>query len=187
MAKINGKGQARTYRSMDELIAITNEMTPATGSVILLSYHCCSRVGEVLRLKAEYVIGGELIFPAEITKCNKQREYPIDDAMSEILSKLPNKGLLFPGRSGTKPMTPNAVEKQLKRACDYLDSRGSHRGFSLHSGRRTMANNMMRGGSTLKELMDYGGWSSLTSVQRYLDTTAEDKLRAKANAVFPAA
>ena len=45
MAKINGKGQARTYRSIDELIEVTNEMSKPTAAIVLLSYHCCSRVG----------------------------------------------------------------------------------------------------------------------------------------------
>jgi len=49
------------------------------------------------------------------------------------------------------------------------------RGFSTHSNRRTWATKLDKAGVRLKTIQYLGGWTSMATLQRYLEVSEEEK------------
>jgi integrase/recombinase XerD len=87
---------------------------------------------------------------------------------------LPSSGYLFPGWGGEQPITRQACDLALRKACDRLGLRG----YSTHSNRRTWATRLDKAGVRLKAIQDLGGWSSMAALQRYLEVSEDEKVDA---------
>jgi integrase/recombinase XerD len=80
---------------------------------------------------------------------------------------LPTSGYLFPDRGGQGPITRQACDAALRKACDRLGLRG----YSTHSNRRTWATRLDKAGVRLKAIQDWG--ASMAVLQRYLEVSEE--------------
>ncbi|WP_199312443.1 tyrosine-type recombinase/integrase [Phormidium tenue] len=145
-------------------------------SLFSICYYTGCRVSEARQLRAEDVVGNTLVLRKATTKTKRTRAVPIHPKLRAVLqeAELPSRGYLFPGRSGQGPITRQACDLALRKACDRLGLRG----YSTHSNRRTWATRLDKAGVRLKAIQDLGGWSSMAALQRYLDVSEEEKVDA---------
>lgn len=152
------------------------ELKPQMRALFSICYYTGCRVSEARQLKAEDVVGNTVVFRKATTKTKRTRSVPLHPKLKEILGEtpLPNSGYLFLGRGGQGPITRQACDAALRKACDRLGLRG----YSTHSSRRTWATRLDRAGVRLKTIQDLGGWSSMAALQRYLEVSEEEKVGA---------
>ena len=119
-------------------------------------------------------MGETLVLRKATTKTKRTRAVPIHPNLKAVLeaAELPGSGYLFPGRGGQRPITRQACDLALRKACDRL----SLRGYSTHSNRRTWATRLDKAGVRLKAIQDLGGWSSMAALQRYLEVSEDEKV-----------
>ncbi|MBD2108180.1 tyrosine-type recombinase/integrase [Nodosilinea sp. FACHB-13] len=106
-------------------------------SLFSIYYYTGCRVSEARQLRAEEVVGNTLVLRKATTKTQRTRAVPIHPKLKAVLATadLPDGDYLFPGRSGEQPITQQACDLALRKACDRLGLRG----YSTHSNRRTWA------------------------------------------------
>ena len=176
MPKSDRNGQADIWLD-EQFDSVLMELRPERMKALFaICYYCGCRVSEARQLKAEDVMDASILFRRSTTKTQKTREVPISSKLRAMLEavELPSSGYLFPGRSGDRPVTRQACDLALRRACDYLGLKG----FSTHSNRRTFATRLDRAGVRLKTIQSLGGWESMQALQRYLDVSEEEKVDA---------
>jgi len=113
----------------------------------------------------------------------REREIPIPDALVEALKAHKAKS------NGSCQLVFST--KNCRVVLDHLDhckaiaerSRQNPDEFWLHKFRATWATSCLRAGVDLRTLMNWGGWSSLESVLRYLKPARSQEARAKVNAI----
>jgi integrase len=106
------------------------------GKVVQLLITTGQRRNQICSLRWSWVDRKEQCFrfPAEVMKGGRDHWLPYSDLTAAILETIPMKGdLLFPARSGGKPMTNQG---KIKGALDALCG---VKGFTIHDLRRTMA------------------------------------------------
>ncbi|NEP59618.1 MAG: site-specific integrase [Symploca sp. SIO2G7] len=175
MPKCDRNGKAELW-SDDQFEQVLAELNPNMRAIFSICYYTGCRVSEARQLRAESLVGNTIVFKKTTTKTKNTRAVPIHSKLKVILdeSDLPTKGYLFPGRNQDKPITRQACDKALRRVCSYLGLEG----FSTHSSRRTWATGLDRGGVRMKAIQELGGWSSMVSLQRYLDVSDAEKAAA---------
>lgn len=175
MPKHDRHDQAEIWTA-DQFEQVMGELSPKLRSLFSICYYTGCRVSEARQLKAEDLVGDTLVFRKATTKTKRTRSVPIHPKLREILdaAPLPNSGYLFPGRGGQQPITRQACDLALRKACDRLGLRG----YSTHSNRRTWATRLDKAGVRLKAIQDLGGWSSMAALQRYLEVSEEEKVSA---------
>lgn len=175
MPKQDRHDQAEIW-SADQFEQVMGELSPKLRSLFSICYYTGCRVSEARQLRAEDVVGDTLVLRKATTKTKRTRAVPVHPQLRLVLegAELPRKGYLFPGRSGEKPITRQACDLALRKACDRLGLRG----YSTHSNRRTWATRLDKAGVRLKAIQDLGGWSSMAALQRYLDVSEEEKVEA---------
>lgn len=147
--------------------------------MLMLSVSAGLRAQEIARLALYDVTDVEGAVTATIrvskyaAKYCRERPVPMLPQLQEALSlyirsRNLTKGPLFSTRHG-RPMTPNAVEKQLGR----IFRRADFRGASSHSGRRTFITRTSRrahlANCTLKDVQRLAGHASLSSTEAYIE------------------
>jgi integrase/recombinase XerD len=175
MPKNQRQGKAEIW-SDEQFEQLLTTLSPHSRSVVAICYYCCCRVSEARQLRAEDLVNGCIVFRRATTKTKTSREVDIHPRLAELLATadLPTQGYLFPGRDRDKPITRQAIDLALRKACDYL----GYQGFSTHSGRRSAATRMGNQGIPLHVIQAVGGWVSLDALQRYLGVTKEQKKEA---------
>lgn len=175
MPKRDRHDQAEIWTA-NQFEQVMGDLSPKMRSIFSICYYTGCRVSEARQLQAEDVVGGTLIFRKATTKEKRTRAVPIHPQLKAVLetADLPRTGFLFPGRSGEGPITRQACDLALRKACDRLGLRG----YSTHSNRRTWATRLDRAGVRLRTIQDLGGWSSMADLQRYLDVSEEEKVDA---------
>ena len=133
-------------------------------------------VSSARQLRAKDVVGNTLVLRKATTKTKRTRLVPLHPKLKAVLGEtgLPSSGYLFPGRGGQGPITRQACDTALRKACDLLGLRG----YSTHSNRRTWATRLDKAGVRLKAIQDLGGWSSMAALQRYLEVSEDEKVDA---------
>jgi integrase/recombinase XerD len=172
MPKVSRNGQAEVWENEAQFLAVCAEMSPATRSVMMVCYFTCCRVGEAVQLRREDIMNGQIVFRRETTKTKRTRSVPVSQKLLPVLADLPDGGYLFPARKGSKKgyLSTRAVDKELRRACDWLGLGG----FSTHSNRRSTATRLSRS-HPLKVVQEIGGWAQLGALQRYIEVSEEEK------------
>jgi integrase/recombinase XerD len=172
MPKVSRNGQSEVWGSEDQFLAVCAEMSPATRSVMMICYYTCCRVGEAVQLRREDISNGQIVFRRLTTKTKRTRSVPVSQKLEPVLAGLPSSGYLFPARKGSKKgyLSTRAVDKELRRACDWLGLSG----FSTHSNRRSTATRLSRS-QPLKVVQEIGGWAQLGALQRYIEVSEEEK------------
>jgi len=160
----HNRSGAAAILELDELKALLYEMSDPYRGVVEVCYLTAGRIGEVLQLRGEHVRGGYLMFPAPNTKTSTTRQVTLTKPLVATLSRLPQRGYLFPSHGKTGHLTARAVEKWVKRAADLLD----YQGVSMHSFRRSRLTHLYEQGWPLNELMRVSGHKSLGGLQHYL-------------------
>ena len=169
----NGKAEVWTDDQFDQVIA---ELNPNMRAIFSICYYTGCRISEARQLQADSLVGNIIVFKKTTTKTKHTRAVPIHSKLKAILDEanLPTEGYLFPGRNKDRPITRQACDKALRQVCSYL----GFDGFSTHSNRRTWATGLDRGGVRMKAIQELGGWSSMVSLQRYLDVSDAEKAAA---------
>ena len=162
--------------SEDQFEQVMGELSDKMRALFTICYYTGCRVSEARQLKAEDLVGDTLVFRKATTKAKHTRSVPIHPQLRATLeaAQLPQQGYLFPGHSGQQPITRQACDLALRKACDRLGLRG----YSTHSNRRTWATRLDRAGVRLKTIQDLGGWSSIAELQGYLEVSEEEKVSA---------
>jgi integrase/recombinase XerD len=175
MPKHDRHDQAEIW-SEDQFEQVMGELSATMRALFSICYYTGCRVSEARQLKAEDLVGNTLVFRKATTKTKRTRSVPIHLRLRATLdaAQLPRSGYLFPGRSGQQPITRQACDLALRKACDRLGLRG----YSTHSNRRTWATRLDKAGVRLKTIQDLGGWSSMAALQRYLEVSEEEKVSA---------
>ena len=155
---------------------VSAELSPKLRALFAVCYYSGCRISEARQLTAEDLVGETLVLRKATTKTKRSRSVPIHPQLQTILAaaNLPSTGYLFPGRSGQRPLTRQACDAALRKACDRLGLRG----FSTHSNRRTWATRLDQAGVRLKTIQELGGWTSMAALQRYLDVSTVEKVAA---------
>ena len=169
----NGKAEVWTDAQFEQVVA---ELNPNMRAIFSICYYTGCRISEARQLRAESLVGHTIVFKKTTTKTGNTRAVPMHSKLKMILDEadLPTEGYLFPGRNKSQPITRQACDKALRRVCSYL----GFGGFSTHSNRRTWATGLDRGGVRMKAIQELGGWSSMVSLQRYLDVSDAEKAAA---------
>lgn len=150
---------------------------PAAADLLVFLLETACRWGEVERLKGKDVdlVKGRVTFWA--TKNGKPRSVPLTRrALDAIQPHLPAVG-------GHK-VWPYAYQhyKRLFSMAKGALGLADDPGLSIHTTRHTCASKLASRGIPLHQLMAFGGWTSLASVQRYLHLHT-DALAACVNAL----
>ena len=181
----NGKAAALTEQQLEALLA-------AAPSA---KHHClwmvqrwsAARIGEALSLSWADVGGKHVTFKKSSTKTKTTRQLLQAPALAEELAAYkehwakehghqpkPSEALFPAAGSTTSTMTRQAADKAFRAACKAVAIEGA----SLHSFRRTMAQNLVAKGVPLPTVQKATGHKSLSSLGEYLTATQEDVLAA---------
>lgn len=177
MPKVDRNGQA-TVLTPEQLAELWEELAQPHRLITQICYYTAARVGEVCSLQADDLVNGEIVYRARNTKTDTTRTVaiapPLAQAMAE--AKLPTTGYLFPSL-GCKPISTQAVDLALRKACDYLGLKG----VSTHSFRRSLLTHLYRAGHSLRTLQQISGHADIGNLARYLDIDREEATKTLMN------
>ena len=181
MPKLNREGRALVVDPA-QIKQVFAELDPPHRLIAQLCYYTASRVGEIVSLKREAIIGQSLVIRQP--KTGRVKEVRIHEPLRAALDpvRLPSRGYLFPGGGKTGHLTVRGFEKKLSAAYALLGIRGA----STHSFRRSMATHLYRAGVDLESIRQLTGHRSLQSLTLYIDVGRDeaDKKIADAIALF---
>lgn len=164
--KNNRHGQAAILsdEQLEELLAECNSQYRL---LFAITYYTSARISEVLKLEASDIKGNTITFRKVNTKTKTTRQVKICSKLREIIknSDLPKKGFLFLNQSGSNHISRQAVDKYLRKICDYL----GFEGISTHSFRRTSITKMFEGEVDLKTIGKHSGHKNLDNLMRYVE------------------
>ncbi len=177
--KVAGNGQGKILTS-DELRQLfddgfTTERDRALFGICLFT-GC--RISEALALMTNDIKGGALTFRKSTTKGKlKTRVVDIQPGLAQLLKVYQIKpGPLFPGGRPGTVLTRFMADKLLRDAC----ARVGLVGVSTHSFRRTALTMMCSAGIPLRHIQEISGHNDLSTLQRYLEVTPEQRRKAVA-------
>jgi integrase/recombinase XerD len=182
--KVDRFGQAEAL-SKGEFLKVLGELENHHRLIFALSWYTAERPGSILKLKVEQLYFStekriptdKIVFPASNRKDRKTREVIVSRALNRELRlyQAPSKGYAFPGKEKEgEHLTYRAYAAALDRVYRKLGMVG----YSPYSARRGAITHLMREGKALRVIQDFTGHASLTSLQRYLQTTETDRLAA---------
>lgn len=118
----------------DEFNRMSRYLQPDNKLALETSISTGLRIGDVLALRDTNLIDNYIVFVAQ--KTGKSGKSRIPAALMRRLKANVQNGFVFPGRSGTKPRTRQAVFSDMRRACKA--AKISHH-VSPHSTRKLFA------------------------------------------------
>ena len=181
----NGKATALTT---DEFASLLNAApSPRHRALWALQRWTAARISEALALTWADVAGGKVTYRRASTKTKVTRQVPQVPALNAELAMYRHEWStehghapapmerLFPAAgSTTSPMTRQAADKALRRTCQRLGLEG----VSLHSFRRSAAQDAVNRGVLLHVVQAMTGHRSLGSLGEYLTATDAQVLAA---------
>lgn len=175
---VNTKDRVISDDERDRFCAYFRQIgEPAAADVLVFLLETACRWGEAERLKGQDVdlVKGRVTFWA--TKNGKPRSVPLTrraiEALEPHLPAIPSHKV-WPFKYTRYQHLFNTAKAML--------GLGNDRALSIHTTRHTCASKLASRGIPLHQLMAYGGWTSLASVQRYLHLHT-DALAACVNAL----
>ena len=176
--KVKGNGRAKilTQAELDRLFD-RGFVNPRDKLLFAIAYYCACRISEALALTADDLASGVVTLRKVTTKGKSAtRTLPMHPKLNKYLGAYnpPTDGLLFPGRSGDKPLTRAMADLILKQACKRVRIKGA----STHSFRRTALTNMSNKRVPIRVIQEVSGHKSLTALQRYLEVNPEQVVAA---------
>ena len=178
MPKANGNGQS-TIISREQLAQIQSLLDERYKVLVELMFYTGTRVSECLSLRWIDIVDNVVVIRKSTTKGKEgTREIPIPEHLLQALYKLPNvNSYIFPGRSGNGHLSRYAVDKKLRVVCSEVGLNG----FSTHGFRRSFITNLARNNTHTKLIMRCSGHKQMSSVEKYIETTEEEKFAAIAS------
>lgn len=197
MPKVNRNGQAEVL-SPPQLQILWSELSPPHRLITQLAYYTGSRISEVCALTSAALTAGQVVIRQSKTDRTKTVVIvpPLQAAIQA--ASLPSVGYLFPAARWTRAtvkqyriqrqeagryyfecvgerpprphISPRAVDKALRRACQSLGLEG----VSTHSFRRSLATHLYDAGVPLRQIMEITGHASLASLTGYLNLDRRD-------------
>jgi integrase/recombinase XerD len=189
MGKTNRNGQAASL-TPEQLDTIIAQCAPLFQTVLSMCRFTACRVTESLSLRWENVLADCVVFPrAIVKKKTKTRSVPINAKLQLVLEKWreawpqhfgrkPEKSdYLFPKEKNvTEHLLRQRVDDALRQACARAGL--GNVGVSTHSLRRSALTQASAAGIPTRSIQVLSGHSSLEQLQRYIDTTDEQKKQA---------
>ena len=180
----NGKAAAL---SADELQALLDAAPARYRCLFALQRYTAARISEALALTWADVAGQQVTFRRSTTKTKSTRQVPQSAALRAELAAWreqwaeqhghapkPSEAV-FPGAGSTcTPQTRQAADLALRKLCKQIGLEG----VSLHSFRRTAAQDAVGRGHALHVVQQLTGHKSLGSLGEYLQATPEQVLAA---------
>jgi integrase/recombinase XerD len=171
----NGSAAVLSASQLDDLLAAAP--SPRYRALWAIQRWSAARISEALALRWADV-NGCLTYRAANTKTKTTRQVPTTPQLADELAVYrlawaaehghqPSRDeALFPAPGSTHtPMTRQAADKALRRACAALNLEG----VSTHSFRRSFATGALRRGVALPVIKEITGHKSLGSLGHYLD------------------
>jgi len=164
--KNNRHGQAAVL-SDSQLEELLNECNEQYKLLFAITYYSSARISEVLKLEVSDIKGSTITFRKANTKTKTTRQLIIADKLQEIIdhSNIPKKGYLFLNQKQTNHISRQAVDKYLRKVCDYL----GFEGISTHSFRRTSITKMFKNKFALKTIGQISGHKDLDNLVKYIE------------------
>lgn len=175
MPKANGNGQSIVI-SREQLALIQSKLDYRYKVLTDLMFFTGTRVSECIAIRWVDVVDNIVV----IRKCNTKgkegtREIPLPPHLVRAISNLPNiNSYLFAGRNGNGHLSRYSVDKKLRQVCSDLGIKG----FSTHGFRRSFITNLARNNTHTKLIMKCSGHKQMSSVEKYIETTEEEKFAA---------
>lgn len=181
----NGKAAALTAEQFAALL----EAAPSARYRTLwaLQRYTAARIGEALALRWADVVGRQVTYRRATTKTKTTRQVPQGQALQQALAAYrlawaaehgaePGPAdVLFPAAgSTTSPQSRQAADKALRATCARLGLEG----VSLHSFRRTAAQDAVDRGLPLHIIQGLTGHKSLAGLGEYLQASQAEVLAA---------
>jgi len=181
--KLKENNQRNVFLSKEQvarfLKACDNEANATAKNSLKLALLSGMRIGEILNAKwkeLEYTDQGATLFLPH-TKAGQSRTVLLNDGAVAILedqkqNKRPGNPYIFPGRSGSKPMShPKKAFARIKEAAGGMDH------LRIHDLRHSFASILINSGSaTLYDVQKLLGHHSYQTTERYAHI-ASDRLR----------
>lgn len=136
-------------------------------------------VGHIYQNAAKRIPRENMIFPLGNRKDKATREVPIAQKLDLFLRRqnIPQTGFLFP--SLAKPgdhLSLRVLDKALRRALKRCGL--ENQGYSLYSARRGFVTSLDRSGKSIKVIQSLTGHKNLSSLQRYIEVSDEQRKNA---------
>lgn len=175
MPKSSGNGQS-IILSQEQLTHIKKELDFKYQVLFDIMFYTGTRVSECVAIRRCDVVNGMIIIRKSTTKGKiGTRTLPIPPHLIAAIDKLPDiNSYLFPGRNGNGHLSRYAVDKTLRNACNKIGIKGC----SSHSFRRTFITNLAKNNIHIKLIMNCSGHKQLSSIEKYIETTEEEKIAA---------
>jgi integrase len=136
---------------------------PAAADLLVFLLETCARWGEAERLRGEDVdLSARRVIFSE-TKANRTRSVPLTRTAADAIERY----LPAVGRHKVWPYTYSQFRRLFERAKDAI-GQGDDEALTTHCTRHTCASKLASAGVSLPVLMQFGGWSSMASCQRYI-------------------
>ena len=178
MPKANGNGQSIVI-TREQLALIQSKLDYRYKVLVELMFFTGTRVSECLALRWIDIVDGVVVIRKSSTKGKEgTREIPIPQHLVTAINNLPNiNSYLFAGRNGNGHLSRYAVDKKLRAVCSEIGING----FSTHGFRRSFITNLARNNTHTKLIMKCSGHKQMSSVEKYIETTEEEKFAAIAS------
>lgn len=181
----HGKAAALTADQFQALLEAAP--SPRYQALWAVQRFTAARIGEALALRWADVIGAQVTYRKATTKTKTTRTCPQAPALQAELEAYrqawaaehghqpaPSEVLFPAAGSTTSPQTRQAADKALRTTCARLGLEG----VSLHSFRRTAAQDAVDRGHSLHVILKITGHKSLGSLGEYLGATDAEVLAA---------
>jgi integrase/recombinase XerD len=181
----NGKAAALTAEQFAALLAAA----PSARYRLLwaVQRYTAARISEALALRWADVAGQQVTYRKATTKTKTTRQVPQAEALQQAMEAYrqawaaehghqpaPSEALFPAAGSTTSPQSRQAADKALRKACAALGLEG----VSLHSFRRTAAQQAVSSGAPLHVVQALTGHKSLGSLGEYLQASQAEVLAA---------
>lgn len=182
--KVNRYGRAEILTPYQINLLFNEGLTkPRDRALFGVCLYAAARINEACTLLRGDVIGykgvrDKLVIRNYNTKGKQHtREIQIHPQLKEYIEehhrtdKWHTRPHLFPGRHGRNHLRKVSADKILRDACKKLEIEG----VSTHSFRRTALTRMSDGGVPLRHIQAISGHKTLSSLERYLGVTEQQK------------
>lgn len=129
------KAEYLLNKEVEQVLAL---LTPTNQLVMRVALHTGLRVGDILQFKTEQL---KPHFWVTESKTKKRRQVGLPEPLLSDLKNAAGETWVFPGRSGSKPHTRQAVWKDVKRAAKAFRI---PQNVAPHSARKVFAVELLR-------------------------------------------
>jgi site-specific recombinase XerD len=168
-----GKTLPRVHSAENISLLIKTPSNPKHRLILMLTYGCGLRLGEVQNLKPEDIDVDRKILWVRKGKGKKDRMVMLDEnLLPYVVDWLENgcgTGYLFEGYVPGKAISERTIEKVYTNTCHKLDI--NHQG-GIHSLRHTFATNLLEQGVNLRYIQELLGHASSKTTEIYTHVAA---------------